>query len=240
MTSHPLKKLIANKNLLENLATEYGTPTYFYSQQRLHSNLDRLDRALKENFKKYHICYAIKANSNPALIAAMKAHLPSLGGDCASPGEIEATHRAGIEPRDCIYTGNYESLDDLEYAVNREVCLNLDDISSLERLAGIAVPDRLSFRLNPGFGKGMFAQINTGGEKAKFGVPRHAIVQAYSQALKLGVKRFGLQCMTGSGVLDKDYFAILLKAILESAGEIDSGLGIRMEYISIGGGIGIP
>ena len=240
MTKHPLKELIADKAQLAALADVYDTPAYIYSNQRLRANLERLDTALKNNFDKYHICYAIKANSNPNLIAALKTHLPSLGGDCASPGEIEAARLAGINPHDCIYTGNYESPADLQYAVDSDICINLDDISSLDRLAGISLPERLSFRLNPGFGKGMFTQINTGGEKAKFGVPRRDIISAYQKALDLGVKRFGLQCMTGSGVLDKDYFAILLKAILDSAQNIDNELGIKMEYISIGGGIGIP
>jgi len=240
MTNHPLKELIADKAQLTALADVYDTPAYIYSNQRLQANLERLDTALKNNFDKYHICYAIKANSNPNLIAALKSQLPSLGGDCTSPGEIEAARLAGINPRDCIYTGNYESPADLQYALDSRICINLDDISSLDRLARIRLPERLSFRLNPGFGKGMFAQINTGGEKAKFGVPRRDIINAYQKALDLGVKRFGLQCMTGSGVLDKDYFAILLKAILDSAQNIETELGIKMEYISIGGGIGIP
>ncbi len=240
MTSHPLIKLIADKNLLGNLADEYGTPTYIYSQPRLLDNINRLDKALRQNFDKYHICYAVKANSNPNLIAVMKAHLPNLGGDCASPGEIEAAWLAGIKSQDCIYTGNYESPADLQYALDSRICINLDDVSSLDRLARLKLPKRLSFRLNPGFGRGMFKQINTGGEKAKFGVPRHDIINAYSKALNLGVKRFGLQCMTGSGILDKDYFASLLTAILDSAKNIDTELGIKMEYISIGGGLGIP
>ncbi len=240
MMTHPLKSLIDDKQLLTELAEQFGTPLYVYSHSRLQNNLDRLNNALNQNFTDYHICYAVKANSNPNLISAMRDHLPSLGGDCASPGEIEAARLAGINPNDCIYTGNYESPSDLEYALDSGININLDDISSLERLNRIRLPERLSFRLNPGFGKGMFAQINTGGEKAKFGVPQRDILNTYQRAYDLGIRRFGIQSMTGSGVLDKDYFPRLLSAILTTTAEIEANLNIKMEYISIGGGIGIP
>ncbi len=240
MTNHPLHNLIADSQLMENLAGKYGTPAYLYSKERLVANLNRLNNALVNHFDKYHICYAVKANSNPNLIGIMHNTLPAMGADCASPGEIHAAELAGIKPTDCIYTGNYESMADLEYALESGICINLDDISSLERLAKLKLPERLSFRLNPGFGRGAFPQITTGGDKAKFGVPRKQIVAAYRRAQELGVKRFGLQCMTGSGVQDKDYFPELLSAIIEAAIEIEKELKIRMEYISIGGGIGFP
>jgi len=240
MTTHQLKSLINDKQLLTELAQQFGTPLYVYSHSRLQNNLDRLNNALNQNFDKYHICYAIKANSNPNLIKQMKNHLPKIGGDCASPGEIETARRAGIASENCIYTGNYESLADLEYALDAGININLDDISSLERLNRIRLPKRISFRLNPGFGKGMFNQINTGGKTAKFGVRRRDILSAYQRAYDLGIRRFGIQSMTGSGVLDKDYFPKLLSAILTTTAEIESNLNIRMEYISIGGGIGIP
>ncbi|MFH1853244.1 MAG: diaminopimelate decarboxylase [Candidatus Neomarinimicrobiota bacterium] len=240
MNKHPLLDLIDDKVLLSSLAAEYGTPLYVYSAGRLQTNLLRLDRALKNNFTKYHICYAVKANCNPALIAAMHGFLPTLGTDCASPGEIHATRLAGIATSDSIYTGNFESPGDLIYAIESGININLDDISSLERLARIGLPPRVSFRLNPGFGKGMFSQITTGGEKAKFGVPRHLIIDAYCRAQSLGIKRFGLQAMTGSGVLDDQYFPQLLQALIDVAKELKSELGMDMEYISIGGGIGIP
>ncbi len=240
MTNHPLRNLIADKTRLDGISSNSGTPVYLYSKERLQENLSRLDTALKASFDKYHICYAVKANSNPHLIKEMKSYLPHIGADCASPGEIEAARLAGISGDECIYTGNYESIDDLKYAYGSKININLDDISSLDRLAEIGIPERISFRLNPGFGKGMFAQINTGGETAKFGVPRHDIVAAYKKAQDLGINRFGLQCMTGSGVLDAGYFSLLLKAILTVAGDLEAELKIRLEYISIGGGIGIP
>ena len=240
MNRHPLYYLIQNSTLMTSLAKNYGTPLYIYSEKRLLENLDRLNNALKTNFNKYHICYALKANSNPALIMKMKNHLTSLGADCSSPGELHAAKLGGIDHHECIYTGNYESQEDLQAAFNSGCHINLDDITSFHRLTKIGIPDEISFRLNPGFGKGTFSQIITAGENAKFGVPHYDIVNAYRTAKNAGVKRFGIQCMTGSGILDPDYFPALIKDILKNMNVIHQELGIRMDYISLGGGFGIP
>ncbi|MCS5651736.1 MAG: diaminopimelate decarboxylase [Candidatus Marinimicrobia bacterium] len=240
MNRHPLYYLIQNSALMTSLAKNYGTPLYIYSEKRLLENLDRLNNALKTNFNKYHICYALKANSNPALIMKMKNHLTSLGADCSSPGELHAAKLGGIDHHECIYTGNYESQEDLQAAYNSGCHINLDDITSFHRLTKIGIPDEISFRLNPGFGKGTFSQIITAGENAKFGVPHYDIVNAYRTAKNAGVKRFGIQCMTGSGILDPDYFSALIKDILKNMNVIHQELGIRMDYISLGGGFGIP
>jgi len=240
MNTHPLYHLIKNSTLMTSLAKEYGTPLYIYSEERLLANLDRLNNALKTNFNKYHICYALKANSNPALIRKMKNHLRSIGADCSSPGELHAAKLAGIDTHECIYTGNYESPKDLQVAYNSGCHLNLDDITSFHRLKKIGIPNEISFRFNPGFGKGTFPQITTAGKKAKFGVPKENILEAYSLAKNAGVNKFGLQCMAGSGVLEVDYFPALLKAILDTVVEIQTKLDIHFSYISMGGGLGIP
>jgi len=237
---HPLNHLIVKKNLFSTITQEYGTPLYIYSDELIRDNLDRLEFALKKNFQKYHICFAVKANSNPHIITLIKNHVPSLGADCSSPGEIHAAKLAGIQPNECIYTGNYESYEDLEFAFKAGVHINLDDISSFHRLRSIGIPKEISFRLNPGFGKGAFSQIVTGGENSKFGVPHYDIVKAYRLAKDSGIKKFGIQCMTGSGILDQDYYPHLMKQILKSVKLLANELDIHMEYISLGGGYGIP
>ncbi|RMF08493.1 MAG: diaminopimelate decarboxylase [Candidatus Neomarinimicrobiota bacterium] len=240
MAVHPLFELVKNRALFEDLARSYGTPLYLYVDEQLRSNLETIDAALRSAIRDYHICYAIKANSNPHLLSRMRYHLPSLGGDCSSPGELEAARRAGITGSECIFTGNYESADDLQAALDAGAHINLDDITSLDRLARLGLPEEISFRLNPGFGRGTFAQIVTAGEKAKFGVPHRDLVTAYRRAYELGIRQFGLQCMTGSGNLDPDYFESLLGVILQHARELETALGIHLNYLSIGGGFGIP
>jgi diaminopimelate decarboxylase len=238
--SHPLLPLLEKRPLLESLAQEFGTPLYLYSGDRLRDNLQRLGGALREAFPHSHICYAVKANNNPHLVRFLKEADPTLGADCSSPGELWVAKQAGIRPEECIYTGNYESLDDLKAALTFGAVINLDDATSVQRLERIGLPELISFRLNPGFGKGTFSQIVTGGRDAKFGIPPDQIIQAYEQAQKVGIKRFGLQCMSGSGILDQTYFVTLLKAILEIVQILWDRGRIPMEFISMGGGFGIP
>ena len=238
--SHPLKKLINNKPLFNSLAKEYGTPLYVYDKNQLIKNINKIHSALANNFDNFHICYTIKANSNPNIIRVLKSEIPSIGADCSSPGELYAAKLAGISSNDCIFTGNYESQEDLEIAFEQKAHINLDDITSFTRLKKIGTPKEISFRLNPGFGKGAFSQVVTGGKNSKFGVPKHAILDAYKMAKDSGIENFGIQCMTGSGVLDHEYFPKLMKEILKTVELINKELKIDFHHISIGGGYGIP
>ena len=237
---HPLREIIKDKKLLSGIADLYGTPSYVYDKDRIKENVARLSNALSKNFENFHICYAIKSNSNPHLIRVMHESFPNIGGDCSSPGEIYAAELSGIDPSKCIYTGNYESQSDLIEALDKGCNINLDDITSLDRLKKVGLPERISFRMNPGFGGGSYSGIITGGRDAKFGIPAEKIVQAYRNAMDLGIKRFGLQCMCGSGNLDEKFFTEVLSAILSNAVRIEKELKINFEYISMGGGFGIP
>jgi|TARA_B100001079_G_scaffold66380_1_gene56513 diaminopimelate decarboxylase len=239
-TPHPLQQLISDHALAEDLACEFGTPLYIYDADRLRDNTSRMENALSGSFPKSQICYALKANSNPHILSVLLGAASSLGADCSSPGELYIAQRLNIPPERCIYTGNYESPEELKTALDSGVHLNLDDSSSYFRLRKIGIPKEISFRLNPGFGKGRFPAIVTAGREAKFGIPREKIIDAYRLAQDDGVERFGLQCMTGSGNLDPGYFVELLSAILTVAREIEESLGITFEYISMGGGFGIP
>ena len=77
--NHPLRNLIRNKELMASLANTYGTPTYVYDYLRLKHNLNALDKSLSQHFNKYHICYAVKSNSNPHLLKNMLSIIPNLG-----------------------------------------------------------------------------------------------------------------------------------------------------------------
>jgi len=238
--NHPLINLIKNKTIFDTLSNKYGTPTYLYDKKQLIKNITNINSALLNNFDNFQICYTIKANSNLSIIKTLKSTVSNLGADCSSPGEIFAAKHAGIYPNDCIFTGNYESNEDLKYAFQENVHINLDDINSFNRLKKIGIPKEISFRLNPGFGKGAFSQVITGGENSKFGVPKHHIIDAYKLAKDNGVKEFGIQCMTGSGVLDPDYFPKLMEEIINNVDLIMKNLKIKFNHISIGGGFGIP
>ena len=240
MNNHPLSSLISNQGLLESIANKYGTPLYVYSENRLKENINKLSSAIGNSFDNHQIYYAVKANSNIHIISTLKKAFNGLGCDCSSPGELYAAQKTGVNMSDCVYTGNYESVDDLETAYKSGCEINLDDLNSLKRLKVVGVPDYISFRLNPGKGHGQFKGIMTGGKDSKFGIPKETITNAYSLAKEMGVKRFGLQCHAGSATLDVEIFGEITKLVLNSAKEIEDCINQRLEKISIGSGFGIP
>jgi len=150
MTKHPLLDEVLDGSRLINICEEYGTPLYTYFGERIRNNLDNIDTALKKNFDKYQIYYAVKSNNNPNLLSFMHQHIPSLGVDCSSPGELLVAKRARIPMKNCVYTGNFESIDDLQSAVDSGCEVNLDDETSFKRLKNICIPEYISFRWNPG------------------------------------------------------------------------------------------
>ena len=240
MAKHPLLKEIQDNISLYEYSKKFGTPLYIYYGYQIKDNLKKINSAIQSYFNKYQIYYAVKSNNNPNLISFMYNYLPSIGADCSSPGELFAADKAGISMENCVYTGNFESQKDLQAAYDSGCEINLDDTTSFQRLKKIGVPNYISFRLNPGIGDGRFSQIITGGKEAKFGIPKEKIIHSYESAKKEGVKLFGLQCHSGSAILDEDYFVKNTKLILNTARTIEERIEQNLSKISIGSGFGIP
>jgi diaminopimelate decarboxylase len=227
-----------DKIKIEELAENYGTPLYAYDKNKIIENYYKLVSSFRTYYNNVNIHYSVKANSNPAILKIF-GELGS-GVDCSSPIEIELARLAGFSNREILYTGNYESHDDLLTASADGIRINLDDINSLYRLLKIKTPEIISFRINPGIGRGGFEGIVTAGSDAKFGVPYEKAMIAYKTAMDAGIKRFGIQMMTGSNNLEPYYFAEIVDKLMNIAGNVFNILNIIPEYIDIGGGFGIP
>ncbi|MCF7884863.1 MAG: diaminopimelate decarboxylase [Candidatus Marinimicrobia bacterium] len=222
---------------ISELAIKYDTPFYVYNLNRMKENVSEIKRAFGADKGRCKIFYAMKANSHPVLLNIIKKF--DIGIDAVSPLEVKVALNAGIAPDEILYTGNYESTEDLEYVFNNGVKINLDSTSSLDKLLQIGIPEMISFRINPGQGAGKYDHITTGGEKAKFGIPIEKALQAYERAQNAGVKKFGIHTFLGSGILDEDHFQEVVELLAEEAGEIRSKLGIKFDFFDIGGGFGI-
>ncbi len=223
---------------VRELAEKYGTPLYVYDFKRMRNNAYRLKTAFKSETFPVDVYYAMKANCHPTIVKLFWEN--GFGADCVSPGELEIALKVGVKPDNILYTGNYESLEDLRAAFESGVIINLDDITSLNRLLKVGKPERISYRINPGKGRGKYEKITTGGDKAKFGVPHEKSVIAYENALKAGIRRFGAHMMTGSGILEEAHFPNMLDIFLDILGNIRKRLDISFEFIDMGGGFGIP
>lgn len=219
-----------------DLAKKFGTPLYIYDENRIIENYQRLFNAFSSQYKKFKILYALKANPNLEILKVLQKQ-----GSCAdvsSPFEIRLAKLAGMS--DMLYTGAYYSDEELQFGLDEKVSINLEDISQIDRLARFGFPEFISFRVNPGFGKGKFEGLVTAGKHAKFGIPEKDIIEAYRKAKQHGAKRFGIHTMAGSCVLDEDHFVKVAEKMVDVAGRIAKELKIKFDFIDLGGGFGIP
>lgn len=223
---------------IKYLAEKYGTPLYVYDKLKIEENYKNLSQSFIKYYPKTNVHFSVKANSNLHILKIFNEM--GSGVDCSSPNELKLSRLAGFTDNRILYTGNYESFSDLSEIESPDIKINLDDISSFERLLKVYHPKRISFRINPGIGRGGFEGITTGGTDAKFGVPYEKSFLAYKEAQNNGINRFGIHIMTGSNNLEPYYFAEVVEKLFRIAQGIFSKLGTVPEYIDIGGGFGIP
>jgi diaminopimelate decarboxylase len=160
--------------------------------------------------------------------------------DAVSPGEVSMALKTGFAPERILFTGTSVRDDELKFLADSNVTVNVDSLSQLDRLLRIATPKILSVRVNPEVGAGHHRHVITAGKQSKFGLWEDDVLRAYAVAKKAGVERFGIQMHVGSGVLDVESFVMALDKLLNIAGKVHSQLGVEFEFISMGGGLGVP
>ncbi len=222
----------------EELASMFGTPLYAYSERRIRENYRRIHSAFYRRRKNFRLNFAVKSNNNLTTLSILRSE--GAGADCSCPAEIMLARMAGFESSRMLYSGNYNTDEELSYGFDSGAIINLDDGPLLERLLRFGRPGVVSFRINPGTGKGKYEGLVTAGPDAKFGMMEEEAMRAYRRAKEAGIRRFGLHMMSGSNVLDPEYFPAITERLMDIAGRISSGLGIEFEFIDIGGGFGVP
>ncbi len=224
---------------IKALADEFGTPLYVYDREQIEENYLSLKTAFDKYYPNTSIHFSVKANSNLHILEVFNEL--GCGADSASPIELLLAQKAGIDNSRILYTGNYESNEDWEIISEHEdITINLDDISSLDRMLKVFKPKRISFRINPGIGRGGFEGITTGGADAKFGVPYEKAIEAYQKAIDAGIERFGIHMMAGSNNLEPYYFYEVVDKLMKITGNLFGQIGAKPEFIDIGGGFGVP
>jgi diaminopimelate decarboxylase len=231
------KKLPCSREELLEICSRFPTPFHLYDEQAILKNLRRLIQAFSwsEGFTEY---YAVKAAPNPFLLKILKNH--GAGADCSSLTELLLSERCGITGEAIMFTSNDTPAEEFKKARELGAIINLDDISHisyLEKCAGL--PDLVSQRYNPGPLRSGNAIIGHP-EEAKYGFTREQIFEGYRLLRQKGVRRFGLHTMVASNELDPHYFVDTAIMLYELAVEVLRETGVRIEFINIGGGIGIP
>jgi diaminopimelate decarboxylase len=244
--AQPVQKTVPfSRNQIEELEKRYPTPFHVYDEQAIRAGARRLNRAFswvrtadgkKGGFKNF---FAVKALPNPFILRVL--HEEGMGADCSSLPELLLAEAAGIKGEEIMLTSNDTPADEFVLAKKMGAIINLDDLTHigfLEKAAGI--PELICFRYNPGDDYSHGNAIIGNPAEAKYGLTHDQILKAYKTAQKKGAKRFGLHAMIVSNQRDEDILVEAARLLFALAVEIHEKTGIRLEFINLGGGIGIP
>lgn len=231
------KKLPFTQAQLEAMLQQHPTPFHLYDEAAIRANARRLQAAFAwaPSFKEY---FAVKATPNPYLLKILKEE--GFGADCSSLAELVLAEKVGILGEEIMFSSNDTPAEDYAKAAALGAIINLDDISHIEYLEKqVGLPELLSFRYNPGSARAGNAIIGNP-EDAKYGLTKAQLFDAYRLSKEKGVKRFGIHTMIISNELNPDYFIETARMMMQLVKEIHDALGIRIEMVNFGGGIGIP
>jgi len=232
--------LHAEKIPLADLARAYGTPLYVYSTATLKRHWKVLEGSLRG--LDHLICYAIKANSNLAVLNLFVRL--GAGFDIVSGGELYRVLKAGGDPRKVVYSGVGKSDEEIAFALSQKVrCLNVESgpelarVSVVARKLGVRAP--LALRVNPDVDPRTHPYIATGLKKSKFGVSVDDARRLFLLAAKdpaLDVR--GVACHIGSQITTVGPFLDAIARVRALMGELE-GQGLHFRHLDIGGGLGI-
>ncbi len=222
------------------LAEEFGTPLYVYNRAAIEQAWREFATALQDS--SHLICYAVKANSNLAILDTL-ARLGS-GFDIVSLGELKRVLAAGGKPGNIVFSGVGKNVREMAAALEAGIrCFNVESVSELERLATVAaahgVVAPVSLRINPDVDAQTHPYISTGLKENKFGINMQDAMQAYRRAAELeAIDVQGIDCHIGSQLTT---LAPYVDAVQLLVGMVDTlaGEGIHLSHIDVGGGQGI-
>ena len=225
---------------LETIATQYGTPSYVYSKAAISNNFLAYQEALAE--KQHLICYAVKANSNIAVLQTL-AELGA-GFDIVSSGELERVLRAGGDPAKVVFSGVAKTADEMRRALEVGIhCFNVESEAELELLNSTAAACNLtadiSLRVNPDVDAQTHPYISTGLKENKFGIDINLAPQVYQRAAQMShINVVGVDCHIGSQLVDTAPFVAALERLLALVDQL-AEQNIKLQHIDIGGGLGV-
>jgi diaminopimelate decarboxylase len=233
-----VKNFPLDKDRLIELEKRYPTPFYLYDEGAIRENTRRMIRAFSI-FPAYKEHFAVKALPNPFILTILREE--GLGADCSSLPELLLADMAGIRGEEIMLTANETPA--AEYIKARELgaIINLDDFTHIEFLEKALgrLPELVSCRYNPGPLKEGNAIIGKPGE-AKYGFTREQLIEGYRLLKQRGVRRFGLHTMVASNELSLDYHLETGRLLFDLALEIKDKTGVSLEFVNLGGGLGIP
>lgn len=225
---------------LATLAERFGTPLYVYSRRAIERAYDRYAGALAG--RPALVCYAMKANSNLAVLDLLARR--GAGFDIVSGGELERVLAAGADPRKTVFSGVGKRVEEIEQALAAGIlCFNIESTPELERIDEVArrlgKRARISIRVNPDVDAGTHPYISTGLKNNKFGVAHSDTLPLYLDAARRpAIEIVGIDCHIGSQITEIGPYVDAADRVLDLVDALERD-GIVLQHIDFGGGLGI-
>lgn len=225
---------------LQEIAERIGTPFYVYSSNTLKNHYRVFDKAFSS--VPHIICYSVKSNSNIAVLRLFVRE--GSGLDVVSGGELYRAAQAGVDPKKVVYSGVGKRDEEIQYALSQDILLfNVESPQELERInehaARMKRKASIGLRVNPDINAQTHAHISTGLKENKFGIPFEKAVDVYRQAASLpNLDIRAVSCHIGSQITKVSPFLDALTRLRTLIEELRR-IGIRLQYLNLGGGLGI-
>lgn len=224
---------------------QYGSPLYVYDGDLVAEKFAKFHGAYSKVFSNTKVLYALKANTNMALISILKQ--AGAGAECISGGEIQTALRLGFKGEDMLFTSSAKTAEELELAIKHGVIVNLDSLGDLSSTAKVAkrlgVKARISFRINPDVDPHTHRHISTGHKFSKFGIllENDEIIKAYASAkADPWLEVWGLHSHIGSQITEWEPFRDNARVLAHFIERLKRELAIELKFVDLGGGLGIP
>ncbi len=233
------KRPFVTKEQLEAITQQYPTPFHIYDEAGIRKNAERLKQAFAWNpgFREY---FAVKATPNPYILNILKEY--DCGTDCSSMTELMMSKALNFPGDHIMFSSNDTPAEEFSYAAKIGAVINLDDITHIEMLeqAAGSIPETICCRFNPGGNFEIHNQIMDNPGQAKYGMTEPQILEAFRILQQKGARHFGLHAFLASNTVTNEYYPTLAGELFKLAARILKETGIRVEFINLSGGIGIP
>lgn len=232
--------LYAEDCSISDIAKQYGTPLYVYSRATIERHWHAFNDAA--GMQKHLICYAVKANSNLAILNVL-ARLGS-GFDIVSQGELSRVLAAGGDAKKVVFSGVGKKSSEIAFALAQGIfCFNVESAAELERINQVAKQldtiAPISLRVNPDVDAGTHPYISTGLKENKFGINIDDAVELYQHAASFShLEIKGVDCHIGSQLTELTPFLDALDRVLLLIDQLEAK-GIKLSHLDVGGGLGV-
>ena len=233
-------ELYAENVPLAKIAAQFGTPCFVYSRAAIETQWEEFDRAFGS--VPHRICYAVKANSNLAMLNLLAQK--NSGFDIVSQGELERVLAAGGDPQKIIFSGVGKQTAEIQFALDNNIgCFNIESEAELDRLQLLAAQRKkianIALRINPNIDARTHPYIATGLHENKFGIELSESLPLVKKIQGMqNINLIGIACHIGSQLTELEPFLETADFLVATAKQFITA-GIKLQQINIGGGLGV-